>query len=88
LHFATFFVGFLVFADPTGVVVTLGVGVSVWLMGGVKDTPSPGPLGEAVCEPDEVVDEPPEEVVGGPLAVVKVCVSPKASCHLFMARRR
>jgi len=50
-------------------------------MGGVNDTPSSKP-------PGEVLDEPPEGVVGGLLAVVNVCVVPKASCHLFAARRR
>jgi hypothetical protein len=59
-----------IFVDPAGGV---GVGVSGWLMGGVKDTPSSEPLGE---------------VFGESLAVVKDCVSPKASSHLFLARRR
>lgn len=84
MHFATFFAVFF-----GAVVGALGVGVSGWLMGGVNDTPSSEPLDEVVGEPpEEVVDELPGEVVGGLLMVVNVCVVPKASCHLFAARRR
>jgi len=84
LHFASFFAVFI------GTVVgALGIRGSGWLMGGVNDTPSSEPPGEVVDEPPEgVVGGLPGEVVGGLLAVVNVCVVPKASCHLFAARRR
>ncbi len=88
LHFASCFA---VSFGAVGVVVAPGVGVgtSDWPMGGVKDMPSSEPLGELVDDPPgEVVDEPPGEPLGGALAVVKVCVSPNASCHWFSARRR
>ena len=71
----------MVFFGAVDVVGALGAGVSGWLRGGVKGTPSSEPLGE-------VVGGPPEEVVDEALAVVNVCVSPKASSHLFLARRR
>ena len=84
MHFATFFAAFF-----GAVVGALGIGGSGWVIGGVNDTPSSEPLGEVVGEPPEdVVDEPPGEVLGGLGSVVNVCVRPKASCHLFAARRR
>jgi hypothetical protein len=80
LHFATLF----------GVAVeTVGAGGSGWVMGGVKDTPSSEPPGEVVDGPGEgIVGELPGEAAGGLLAVVNVCVSPKASCQRFAARSR
>ena len=61
LHFATFFAVFF----GAGVE-TVGAGGSGWVMGGIKDTPSSGPPGEVVDGPPEgVVGELPGEAVGG-----------------------